>query len=118
MNQIWLLRKSIETITVVGVAIDAFVVVAFAVIAVVVVAFAVIAVVVVVVVDFAVIAVVVIAVLQKPIKSIDFGRNQHQPSTCPQNIESMKCLRGKIVQRFFQRFFLALGKVDRWRKFI
>ena len=95
MNQIWLLRKSIETITVVGVAIDAVVVVAFA-----------------------VIAVVVIAVLQKPIKSIDFGRNQHQPSSCPQNIESMKCLRGKIVQRFFQRFFLALGKVDRWRKFI
>ena len=76
MNQIWLLRKSIETITVVGVAIDAVVVVAFA-----------------------VIAVVVIAVLQKPIKSIDFGRNQHQPSSCPQNIESMKCLRGKIVQR-------------------
>ena len=85
MNQIWLLRKSIETITAVGVAIDAVVVVVD------VVAVAVIAVV--------VIAVVVIAVLQKPIKSIDFGRNQHQPSSCPQNIESMKCLRGKIVQR-------------------
>ena len=115
MNQIWLLRKSIETITVVGVAIDAFVVVAFAVIAVVVIAVVVIAVAVIAVV---VIAVVVIAVLQKPIKSIDFGRNQHQPSSCPQNIESMKCLRGKIVQRFFQIFFLALGKVDRWQKFI
>ena len=88
MNQIWLLRKSIDTITVVGVAIDAVVVVAFA-----------------------VIAVVVIAVLQKPIKSIDFGRNQHQPSSCPQNIESMKCLRGKIVQRFFQIFFWLLAKL-------